>query len=177
MLNKKINIILFAIVVFIQLAIVSYIALNSEQILNNGKTIKMKLEPVDPVDPFRGHYIFLNFENTIEVKNNNNWLYRQPCFAIMEEDSNGFYVIKDITKTEPVGDIVYFKSFVRNIGGNDSTKLSVHIPFNRFYMEENKAKEIDKIMRNANRDSLNTYIIIKYKDGELLVKDLIVEKL
>lgn len=176
MFKRKINLLLFALAVIIQLSIISYIALNSEQIQRNGKTIKIKLEPIDPVDPFRGHYIYLNFDNIIEVKNKEEWLHNQPCYAILEEDSSGYYRVKSVSKVEPDYNKVYFKTFVRNIGGIDNNKLTVHIPFNRYYMEESKAKEIDKIMRNAVEVRLNTYIVIKYKDGELLVKDLVIEK-
>ena len=177
MFNKKITLILFAIIAIAQLGIISYMSIDSENILSNGKTIKVRLYAVDPVDPFRGRYINLNFNNTIENKSKEEWQYNEPCYGILEKDSTGFYEIKSVSKSEPTDESVYFKTYVRTVGGKENNKLSVHITFSRFYMEENKAQEIDKIMQDTDRDSLNSYIIMKYKDGELRVKDLVVEKI
>jgi len=177
MFNKKIVIILFALAAIIQLSVIAYTTYDKESLLSNGIEIKMKLAPVDPVDPFRGRYVSLNFDNTtIEVKNKKDWTPSEICYAILEKDDDGYYQLANISKTEPSNEKVFVKSYITFSGNKDDNNISIRYPFSRYYMEESKAIKVEKIMNELDHDSSNSYIILKYKEGEVIVKNLIIEK-
>ncbi len=177
MFNKKIVIILFVLAAIIQLSVIAYTTFNKELLLSNGIEIKMKLTPVDPVDPFRGRFVSLNFDNTtINVKNKKDWTPSEICYAVLEKDDEGYYQLDNISKTEPSNEKVFVKSYITFSGNKDDNKISVRYPFSRYYMEESKAVNVEKILNELGQDSSKSYIILKYKDGDVIVKDLIIDK-
>ena len=56
-------------------------------------------------------------------------------------------------------------------------EVDFDLPFNRFYMEETKAKPAEDSYRKAHRDSLpsNIYASVYIKNGEAVLKDVIID--
>jgi uncharacterized membrane-anchored protein len=179
MKNKNIVIILFLIVVMAQLFVPSQMIYNQEDIINTGKIVKFQCEPIDPNDPFRGKYITLNFkENRIKVKNFKNWNNNEIVYAIIETSTEGFAKIKSISKTEPIDNSIYLKLKINYIAEYDDNKIYLDFPFNRFYMNENKAKKAEEVYAESIIDTTKiAYALVATKNGKAVIKDVLIDNI
>jgi uncharacterized membrane-anchored protein len=179
MKNKNIVIILFLIVVMAQLFVPSQMIYDQEDIINTGKIVKFQCEPIDPNDPFRGKYITLNFkENRIKVKNFKNWNNNEIVYAIIETSTEGFAKIKSISKTEPIDNSIYLKLKINYIAEYDDNKIYLDFPFNRFYMNENKAKKAEEVYAESIIDTTKiAYALVATKNGKAVIKDVLIDNI
>lgn len=175
MLNKNILFVIFLIVVIVQLFVPAKIIYDSEDILTNGKDFKFRSAPIDPIDPFRGKYIFLQFkENSFNVYNTNEWTNGETIFACIENDDNGFAKIKSILKEEPDVNSDFVKAKIAMVFQN---KVTINFPFDRFYMEETKAGKAETIYNNSIIDTNKiTYAIVSVKNGNALIKNIFIDE-
>lgn len=179
MKNKNILIMLFLFVAMAQLFVPSQMIYNQEDIINTGKLIKFQCEPIDPNDPFRGKYITLNFkESGIKVKNVKEWNSNETIFAKIETAKDGFAKIKSISKTKPNDDSIYLKLKINYITEYDGNKIHLDFPFNRFYMNENKAKNAEIAYAESTKDTTKiAYALVATKNGEAVIKDVLIDNI
>ena len=179
MKNKNILLILFLFVVMAQLFVPSQMIYNQEDILNTGKIVKFQCEPIDPNDPFRGKYITLKFkESAIKVKNLKEWNSNETIFAKIETSKDGFAKIKSISRTEPTDNSIYLKLKINYITEYEGNKIYLDFPFNRFYMNENKAKNAEKVYTESTIDTTKiAYALIATKNGEAVIKDVLIDNI
>lgn len=179
MKNKNILLILFLFVVMAQLFVPSQMIYNQEDILNTGKIVKFQCEPIDPNDPFRGKYITLKFkESAIKVKNLKEWNSNETIFAKIETSKDGFAKIKSISRTEPTDNSIYLKLKINYITEYEGNKIYLDFPFNHFYMNENKAKNAEKVYTESTIDTTKiAYALIATKNGEAVIKDVLIDNI
>ncbi|MBK7105087.1 MAG: GDYXXLXY domain-containing protein [Ignavibacteriae bacterium] len=172
--NKKIIFSIFLLVVFVQLFVPVKIIYDSEEIISNGTEFKFRTAPIDPIDPFRGKYIFLQFkENTVNVESEKDWKIGESIFALIENDKNGFAKIKSIEKTEPLENLNFVNVKITSIFQN---KIIIQYPFNRFYMEETKAGKAETIYNNSIFDTTKiTYALVSIKNGNSIIQNIFVD--
>lgn len=178
MKNKNILITLFLLVVAAQLFVPLQMIYNQEDIINTGKLVKFQCEPIDPNDPFRGKYITLNFkENEIKVKNLKEWNSNETIFAKIEMSKNGFAKIKSISKSAPTDNSIYLKLKVNYLADHEN-KIYLDFPFNRFYMNENKAKNAETVYAESTIDTTKiAYALVATKNGEAVIKDVLIDNI
>ncbi len=171
--NKKAVLPVFLLVVAAQLFVPFKMIYDREDVLATGNEHKFKTAPIDPNDPFRGKFITLDYEdNMVEVANAEDWNYRDEVYAILTKDDNGYTRIKSISKVKPPGEVEYVKAKVGFIT-NDSGKISIDYPFDRYYMEESKAYEAELVYRGSSRDTSQVaYALVNIKNGEAVLKDV-----
>ncbi len=180
MKNKNLLITLFLFVVIAQLFVPSQMIYNQEDILNTGKIVKFQCEPIDPNDPFRGKYITLKFkESGIKVKNLKEWNSNETIFAKIETSKDGFAKIKSISRTEPTDNSIYLKLKINYIiDYNSENKIYLDFPFNRFYMDENKAKKAEEVYTESTIDTTKiAYALVATKNGEAVIKDVLIDNI
>jgi len=166
--------ILFIILAIVQLCIPAQMINHRESILKEGKVFKFKTEPVDPSDPFKGKYIYLNYELRSFKVDNVVWKPSQDIYISIINDSLGFAKASAIHEEAPKnGDFVMAK-----VDRYSSAKEVVRFtfPFNEFYMEESKAYDAEVAHRNAQRDSLpnSTYALVYIKEGEAVLSNVFI---
>jgi uncharacterized membrane-anchored protein len=171
---------IFILIALIQLAIPVKSIYNQEQILTHGKEFKFQTVPVDPTDPFRGKYIALNFkENTIGVSTYEKWNKGEKVFVIVEEDKNGFAQVMYASKTVPNNHNHYLSAIVQRVTstkGESNLEIQIQYPFDRYYMEESKAKAAENLYRKATADQkILTYALVNIKDGKTTLKDVMID--
>ncbi len=167
--------IIFIIVALAQLFIPAKMILGQEDILDTGKAYKFKTQPVDPNDPFRGKYITLRYDINSTESIDTLWSRKQNAYVYIKKDNLGFAELYKVSR-EPL-DIENDYVIAEVNWYNKKTKeLTFNLPFNRFYMEETKAKPAEDAYRNAQRDSLpnNIYGLVYIKDGEAVLDDVII---
>jgi uncharacterized membrane-anchored protein len=175
-MNKKYNYPLLIAMCLAQLFVPAKMIMDQENILVNGKTFKFKTAPVDPEDPFRGKYLALNFpDNSVEVSENEGWKRGMTVYALLVTDSAGFTHIGTVVQHEPAGDQDYLKTTVEYLSRWKTNRLTVEYPFNRYYLEESGAAEVEKRYNKAARDtSLASYALVSIRKGDALLKDLVI---
>ena len=166
-----------------QLAIPAYMIHRQETTLREGRAYKFKTAPVDPYDAFRGRYVALRFEQDHAPWHGPTKIvpYQVKAYAHVEEGTNGFAVVREITPQPPfTGD--YFKVQVNyhgyGVGDGAETNMAYFaMPFDRYYMEETKAPEAERAYwANNRRGSTNqsTYALVRVRNGYAALENVIV---
>jgi len=173
MKNKLLSKFLIAICV-LQLIVLVFCVGKYEFILHYGKEIRLRTAPVDPVDIFRGRYVILNYDiqDYVSSKEVVKKFHRgEICYLILTP-KDGVYEISRITHSKPNNEI-FLKLKVRY---SYDKKIRFDIPFDRFYMQEYKAKKAEELYRKANSRSRSDksvcYASIVVYDGDALIKDI-----
>ncbi len=170
--NKKILLPAFLVVVIIQLFVPAQLIYDQEMVLRAGTTFKFKSAPIDPTDPFRGKYITLGFEdNTVGTSGEEKWQRGEPAYITIATDQDGFAVPVAASKTRPSGSEDYLKVMVRYAYDD---QLVLDYPFNRYYMEETKAKPAEEAYREGVFDKV-TYALVNIKDGNAVLKGVMID--
>lgn len=168
---------LFVIVALVQLFIPAKMILDRKKVLDSGKEFKFRTAPVDPVDPFRGRYITLRYdESMIEADPGEDWLRGETIYVLLGTDTNGYAKIASVSKTAPSAGQDFLKAKVNFVEESNPQKISIRYPFDRFYMEESKAREAEITYQKVQIDTTRLmYALVSVKKGESVLKDVIID--
>ena len=177
MIPKKIAIVGFLILSAIQIYVAAKMIYIHETTLTKGTLYKLRTAPVDPSDPFRGKYITLRFEdNTLTVADVSEWPVGRQAYVTFEVDASGFARVNEIYAQPPSSQEDFLEIKIGNvIDHHDEQLIFVEFPFDRFYLEESKAAEAERLYQEAlvNGDS-ETYALILVKKGHGTLADVMV---
>lgn len=149
-----------------QIFVPAQMILSREAVLKKGQPFKFKMQPYDPVDPFRGNYLQLAYEaNTVQV-DSGEWDMGGEAYAILTTDSAGFAKVESLSKTPPSPGVYYFKT---NVSYATAGEAFLMHPFDRYYIESKLAPEAEEAVRNALIDSSATAYAIVYVKGDRAV--------
>lgn len=179
---KKLIIVFFALMCLAQWFVPGQMIYDQEKVISEGKIFKFKTAPVDPSDPFRGKYVTLNFEaNSIGIVNPDEWQNAEDVYVSIEE-SGGFARISTVSMYEPEG-TDYIKAKIDEVTDYTPYTLRVDYPFERFYVEESKAAEAERLYWRSKRGSTDTstfdstrvtYALVSVKKGKATLLDVMI---
>ena len=171
------NLGVFIAVALIQLDVPAWMIVRQEIILTNGTVYRFKTAPVDPYDAFRGRYIALNFESSnVKVQTPSLWNSGDRAFAAIAVVSLGFAYIQSLSKEQPGDSASYVSVMVQYPLPEDTSRLAVQLPFNKFFVEESKAPQIEKLYNEMRMDSSkNTYAEVSIRAGKFALKGVFVD--
>lgn len=171
--NKVLFLSFFLLMALLQLYIPASLVLQQERILSQGALHKFKTAPIDPVDPFRGKYVTLNFNTSnVAIQNIEDWQPREEVFIFLKKNKNGFTQPVKASQVAPSDNTPYLKTTVRRVAED---KLYFDYPFRRYYMEESKAPKAEYSYFEANRDSsITTYAQVRILNGQAVLEDVII---
>jgi len=178
MKNKYLLLLAFVFVAAAQIYIPASMIFDSEDILKTGKTYKFITAPVDPNDPFRGRYITLGFDqNIFKIDGETDFIGGEDIFVVLHENEDGFAEIIDLTHEKPGNKMDFVKAKINSISSHkDTTSIFIDYPFNRFYMEENKASIAEEAFIESQRHpGKTTYALVKIKDGNAVLEDVMID--
>lgn len=168
---KALSIVLFAVMCIAQLVVPGKMIWDSETAMRDGFTYKFLTEPVDPNDPFRGKYITLHFTAN-HVHDTASWTSGEPVYVLFKQDSAGFATIDRLGRSKPEGN--YLATTVSYVDGE--SEVYIDIPFDRFYMEESKAKPAEDAYATASRDSARVcYGLVTIGKGRAVLNDVMID--
>lgn len=161
---------------------------DSEKTIDEGTVYNFKTMPVDPTDPFRGKYITLNFEGETYYPADTNELHFEPgqkVYATITADVTGYARITGLTAAPPEEDVDYIAmtfQYSRNsrllpaIDAPEDAVIYLDFPFKRYYLEESKASEAEKVYWNSNRanDNVLCYAKVSVHKGNATLTDVMV---
>lgn len=174
MKSKTLIISLFVVMVAVQWLVPLWKIQGSQETLTSGNEYKFRLAPVDPEDPFRGKYLNLTFEaNRIDVIPPPRWESGEKAFVTVEEDSQGFAQIKELSKEKPDPDADYIRVDVRSVMGEDTMMVFIQYPFDRYYINEKMADPIQKmILENQSDTTKLNYALVRVRSGQAALEKL-----
>lgn len=168
---------LFLFVVLAQLFVPAKMIWDQNTILSHGEVYKLRTQPVDPTDPFRGKYITLRYDiNSVQVKGTF-WQRNDDVFVSLQRDSLGYAFIEKVSKETPKSldgilkaKAVYFNKY--------NSELHLDFGCDRFYMEESKAPKAEEAYNLAQGDSMvyNTYALVYIKNGNAVLDNVIINE-
>ena len=167
---------LFLIMCVVQWFVPARMIFEHEDVIDKGITFFFKTAPIDPNDPFRGKYIYLNYDFTEVITDSvHQWKQGEKVYVIIKKNPDGFAVPDKISKDEPVSQINYVRATIGYVFNDSSKRVNIHYPFDRFYMEEYAAPVAETVYVEASTDTTNTsYALVKIKKGQAVVEDVFI---
>ncbi len=157
--SKKIR--LFVIMFAIQLFCISYISVAYELTALTGKEYQFKIEGYDPIDPFRGRYLAYRISTDKVIDELGE--YRGKCYITVGIDQKGYAYLNKITIKKPQGEDY--------IMAHRYTMGSYNLPFTRYYVNEDKALEAEKLFQEHPDDA---YIVIRIRKNKSIAESLFI---
>lgn len=150
-----------------QLAVPVGMVLKREQTLKQGVRYYFKTVPFVPYDAFRGRYVALSLEANRAPLPLEKVKRGEKVYVVFTHDEKGFAQIERITLQRPLlGDYLRVK-----VLGLSPKEVVLHLPFNRYYMEETAAPRAEALSRNV-RDKMDSYLDVRIKDGYGVISGL-----
>jgi uncharacterized membrane-anchored protein len=177
MTGRNLRLALFIVLAVIQLSVAAGAILRSELALRSGGVYRFRLQPVDPVDAFRGRYVALRFAvDRAPVAEGLPALNRQKIFVPLRVDDEGFAEFGPVVLERPAtGGYLRLRSGVDFTDEDGERRLSVALPFRRYYMTEELAKDVDRsLWRRGLRPA---WAVVKVRGGVGVIEDLVVDGL
>lgn len=193
---KKTAFIILGILITAQLLIPASMILKHERVLRIGELYRFKTRPIDPSDPLQGRYIQLGFENDyIPVITGTNTVAPkcgERVYVTLAADTDSFCKLTGWSRKKPeTNDYLKLKySGYRNHWGRKTMicttlGLGFELPFDHFYMNENKAPQAEQLTRrrrlglqhgteNTNQYT-NCWVNVRILNGTALIEDVLVD--
>lgn len=173
--GKTLRLALFVILAVVQLTVAAGAIIRSEMALRTGEVYRFRLQPVDPVDAFRGRYVALRFAaDRAPVAENHSFVHQRRIFVPLETDAEGFAVLGPAVGRAPDdGAYLRLRGGVEFDDDDGRRVVSVALPFRRYYMTEELAKEVDRsLWRRGLRPA---WVTVRVLNGAGVIEDLWVD--
>jgi len=158
-------------VIVVQLAVPLSMIIKREVTLKEGIEFRFKTAPVDPFDAFRGRYVALRVDVN-QVPTQETLSYQKNVYAALMVDEQGYAKIMSVSSQKPKN-VPYVMA---TVGYQSGGLVNVHLPFDRYYMNEKSAPRAESLYRehNFNRQGqpADAYITVRVKDGFSVIDGL-----
>lgn len=149
--------------------------------IKDGKQFRFLCRAYDPVHPFYGRYLQLNFNDTCVPGGTKGVFKNAETYVIFAEGKNGFAEAQYVSADEPENTESYIKIGARDARSvvNESTDSChwVRYPFDRYYLAEEKAPKAEKMVMDALRDStISVWVNVTVYKGRFMVNDVMMGK-
>jgi uncharacterized membrane-anchored protein len=175
--SPRLRLVLFVVLVVVQLAVAASAIIRSEIALRSGELYRFRLEPVDPVDAFRGRYVALRFvENHAPLPDGLSPLNNREVFVPLIEDRDGFAAFGPVAVEKPEsGAYLRLRSGVEYVDDQNRPAVWLALPFQRYYTTEELAREVDRsLWRRGRRPA---WVTVRVHHGTGVVEDLVIDGL
>ena len=182
-MSRRLRYALFGLVCAAQIAVPASMVVQHERTRSSGSLWRFQTAPVDPNDPFRGRYVRLNFAASraqlpVTAGEGSYPSYGERLYAELGRDDKGFAVLHRLHATRPTG-IEYLDVFVADTDFDDKLKqvlVRVRLPFDRFYLQEAKASEVERTYAEVSRRAQdNTYAEVRVLGGHAALVSLVLD--
>lgn len=168
-MNKSTRFGLFVLVALIQLFFPGKLVFDCNKVLWLGTELKLETAPVDPADPFRGRYVVLNFTaSQFTDESGHDWKRHDRVYVLFEKDAEGYGKVKSLSASKPDSKELFVPARISHVSGQ---QITLYYPFTKFFMEENKAPEAERLYRGVGKG----YALLKVYRGEAVLEDVVVK--
>ncbi len=128
-----------------------------------GETVKLQTVPYDPRDLFYGDYVDLNFEieevpldiiyepllKKLDIHGDSSKPYKdvKVFIELREDKASGVYKAWRVVEVKPKSGVFIkgvMSPYVNMTEGQNLKKVNINIPNERYYLEENTGKQLEK---------------------------------
>ena len=148
---KTLKLVLLGALALAQLAVPAQMALHQVMVRARGVQLKIRCAPVDPVNPFMGRYVRLNLSGEVAAPKSRPGRAggMQDAWVTYSLDKEGFVEPAALYWVRPK-DTPSLK--VRTWGRVDGRKTTFTYPFDRYYLNEDKAPEVERVIIGRDRN-------------------------
>jgi uncharacterized membrane-anchored protein len=175
--SKLLRFALFVIVALVQLAVAGGAIYRSELALRTGEAYQFRIQPVDPVDAFRGRYVAIRFAvDRAPVTDDFEIRHGKRIFVPIEVDADG-YATLGWAKLDPPPAGAYLRLRAGAVAADDDGKRHVWVsmPFGRFYMDEDLAPEAERAVWGGPRGRREAWVSVRVRNGVGVIEDLYID--
>ena len=176
-MSPKLRCGLFVLVAVVQLAVAGGAIIKSELALRTGEAFRFRIQPVDPVDAFRGRFVAIRFAlDHAPVAEDFDVRAESMVFVPIENDADGFAVF-DLAEREPPADGAYLRlrSGPVTVDDDGGRRVWVAMPFQRFYMDEDLAPEAERAVWSGPRGGREAFVSVRIRKGVGVIEELFVD--
>ncbi len=168
MKTKKIIFAAFALIIVL---IPLYLIFKSEDVLKNGHQHKLRLQGYDPMDPFRGKFLRIRFENSVRCETG--MKEGDLGFVLLEKDTSGFSHFSYVQKERPPHSDYVEAKIIMVYEGRAELDFD---NLNKYFINEDQAGEAEEIIADFTRMAPDKiHLNIRVLDGEARIEDIIVK--
>lgn len=147
-------------------------------ILDHGERVLFRVEPVDPVDAFRGRYVALRFSDQEVPAPTDIVDYGELNHVLLTVDDDGFGRFTAIV-AEPPEDGLYLDLRVYIFGIDETTgesTVQISLPHDRFYLPEGVAPEVERLVRaRAGGEQPGVWVAARVARGRAVLEELYID--
>ena len=173
-MNRPLLIALFVALCLAQLYVPASMIWGSEATLTQGEPIKIRCQPVDPADPFRGRYVVLTLDmgEARVPEGTDPEGMPENAYVTLEPDGQGFMRWGEALPSKPASGL-YVYTTVYPYWSEENPVVTVEPPFDRFYMNEAIAPEAERIYFEQLREApQNCSVAARVLDGVVVAEEL-----
>ena len=178
MSSSRLRLALFIAAAVVQLAVAGGAILRSELALRTGETFRFRIQPVDPVDAFRGRYVAIRMAvDSAPVAEDLSIKPGRWVFIPLEVDGEGYATFGSVA-LEPPDHGAYLRLRAGGVYADENGRQRLSVtatPFGRFYMDEDLAPEAERAVRSGPRDRREASITVRVRRGSAVLEGLFIE--
>ena len=175
----------------LQLAAAASSIARYESTLRTGVIYRIRTEPIDPVDAFRGRYVAvrpaIHVDGPLDADTQrvlDQMHGRQTAYVVLGVDANGFARAADIRSDRPTqGDYLEITSAWPQLrqpqsAADDSTAgYNISFSFDRYYMNAAAAPQAEQKYMEASRRNTETraWLVVRVKNGVGVIEALYID--
>lgn len=176
-MNSRLRFVLFVVVGLVQLAVAGGAIVKSELALRTGEAFRFRIQPVDPVDAFRGRYVAIRFAvdrapaaDDLDVKPG------KFVFLPIEIAADGYATLGQAKVEKPLSG-PYLRLRAGGIyPDEDGTRFVwVSMPFRRYYMDEELAPEAGRAVSSGRRGQREASVGVRIRGGVGVIEELYID--
>lgn len=181
MIPRRVGVALIVAVGIVHLAVPLWMIHARERTLDEGSRWRFRVAPVDPADPFRGRYLALGFrENQAPVPPDADIDFGAWVYVPLERDEEGFARLGPVHTDPPAGGD-FLRLQVRGLSPGDEGRRRAHfrLPFDRLYLEEEKARRAEERLREIFRarggeaaEEVPVWAWVRVREGRAVLEDV-----
>jgi len=152
---KKTLLYILILTAIVQIFVPSYMIWGKYDVLRNGEEVKIRVEPIDPYDAFRGRYVSLWYNYDLDYEQ------RKGKYGVLEVDGDGFATISRVDSERPDNELY--------LTGRDENYF--YIPLDRYYMEETMAPKAESMLQGEKE----AYVTVRIKGDKAVLSGLYID--
>ena len=176
-MSRNLRFALFVVVALVQLAVAGGAIVKSELALRTGEAFRFRIQPVDPVDAFRGRYVAIRFAvNNATIADGTVVRPRKKVFVPIEVDADGFASLGRADIDPPAdGAYLRLRAGVVTPDEEGNQQVCVQMPFRRFYMDEDKAPKAERAVWGGRRGQREASVSVRIRHGVGVIEELYID--
>ena len=179
-MKRAVVVSVFCVTVLAQLGVPGWMIINHQRILAHGASYRFRTAPIDPYDPFRGRYVWLNLEGLAAPVEEGQIFDRGiEVYAYLDQDDEGYAHVCKVSPWyladgSPLGPEAYIRAKVDYVYEGE---VRLNIAIDRYYMREDLAPEAERAMwtRNPSPDGegeVSAFVEVRVLKGNVALKEL-----